>query len=199
MEKRGPDFYDTEHVFQSYSRRRSQPQSANETIEQPILWDLIGDPKGLSVLDLGCGDARVAKKFKSLGAQDYLGIDGSNRMHALAAENVEPGFSKVQRAWLEDFVPPNESFDLVTSSLVFHYLEDLNTQLDRIYRTLKPNGHLVFSVEHPVITSCNQSLESSALRQDWVVDEYFVRGRRSVAWLDDHVAKYHRTCPIAEL
>jgi SAM-dependent methyltransferase len=43
----------------------------------------------------------------------------------------------------------DRAFDLVFSSLVVHYLEDLNTLFAGFARLLKPGGCLVFSIHHP--------------------------------------------------
>jgi SAM-dependent methyltransferase len=193
MEKRGPDFYDTPEVFQYYIDHRSSGQAPNENIEQPILLDLIGQTKELSVLDLGCGDARISKKFKDLGAKKYLGIEGSKRMFELAQKNIEFEFSEVQLAWLEDFKSTSEKFDLIISSLAFHYIEDLKLLFQKLHETLAPKGRLIFSVEHPVITSNNENLKKSPVREAWLVDNYFVRGKREDHWMGDVVTKYHRT------
>jgi SAM-dependent methyltransferase len=193
MKKHGPDFYDDKKVFETYTKHRLQSNTPNETIEQPILWDLIGNPRDLAVLDLGCGAAESSKKFKNLGARRYLGIEGSEKMFQLAKENMETDFSEVQHSWLENLDPPHETFDLVISSLVFHYIDNLEVLFNKIHRTLKPGGQLIFSVEHPVLTSCNKSLENSPLRQAWIVDNYFERGARNVQWMGDTVIKYHRT------
>jgi ubiquinone/menaquinone biosynthesis C-methylase UbiE len=192
-ENRGPDFYDDEKVFEIYSSHRDRADNPNITMEQPSLWELIGNPEGLAVLDLGCGDARIAKKFRSLGARSYLGVDGSHRMLEKAKANLEPGYSDVVLSWLEDFTLTENSFDLLVSSLALHYIEDLGKVLKKAYRALKSGGRLVFSVEHPVITSCNKSLEHSPVRQAWVVDNYFERGARNVQWMGSTVTKYHRT------
>lgn len=192
MNKTGPEFYDTEEVFNYYINHRTKTTTPNETIEQPILWQLIGDPRGLKILDLGCGDARVAKKFKALGASKYLGIDGSRRMIELAKQNTDGGFSDVQLSSFADCSLAKNEFDLVVSSLAFHYAEDLKVLFQKIYASLKPGGRFIFSVEHPVITSNNQSLEQSPIRQAWLVDNYFIRGPREVKWMGDVVTKYHR-------
>lgn len=193
MEKSGPNFYDEAHVFDAYSKLRSQPQSANETIEQPILWDLIGSSQGMDVLDLGCGDANVSKRHQISGARSYVGVDGAKRMIALAQKNIQPGFSQIYHFDLLEFDYPKESFDLVTASLSLHYIRDLRALLEKIYFSLRPNGRLIFSVEHPVITSCNLSLDQNTQRESWIVDNYFSQGSRTVQWMGDTVTKYHRT------
>jgi len=193
MTKKGPEFYDNKDVLQFYMNHRSTGDAPNENMEHPLLWELIGNPNGLTVLDLGCGDARIAHQFRKLGAKQYLGVEGSQRMFELAQKNLKPGFSEVQLSWLEDLVSPAGHFDLVISSLALHYIENLKMLFDKICESLKPAGRFIFSVEHPVITSDNRSLDASPVREAWLVDNYFVRGERQVQWMGDTVTKYHRT------
>ena len=49
------------------------------------------------------------------------------------------------------------SFDLIYSSLAFHYANDWDILLAGIYRTLKPNGTLLFSAHHPDYWAKNQT------------------------------------------
>jgi SAM-dependent methyltransferase len=193
MIKHGPDFYDDSKVFETYQKHREAPDTANETIEQPILWEMIGKPRGLDVVDLGCGDARVTSKFEELGAKSYMGIEGSKRMFELASKSKIAGFSRVLLMNLEELELSKESFDLAVSSLAFHYVADLPKLLTRVHEALKPGGRLIFSVEHPVITSCNQSMAHTDVKASWVVDDYFNRGPRTVDWMGGTVTKYHRT------
>ena len=193
MSKAGPDFYDNPGVFEIYSRHRAKPDCPNETIEQPILWKMMGSPQGLKILDLGCGDARVARKFREAKAGRYVGIEGSKRMYVMAQRYVLEGFSEIKLQRLEDFVPTDPTFDLVISSLVFHYIEDLEEMFLKVNQSLRPGGRFIFSVEHPVITSCHRSMETSRLRESWLVDDYFARGERRLNWMGDVVTKYHRT------
>jgi hypothetical protein len=54
-------------------------------------------------------------------------------------------------------------------------------------------GRFVFSLEHPVITSCDRAWQTAGVRQDWIVDDYFESGPRSTDWMGGRVIKYHRT------
>jgi SAM-dependent methyltransferase len=193
MSRTGPEFYDVETVFEHYSNHRDRADNPNETIEQPILWEMIGDPSGFFVLDLGCGDARIAEAFKTAGAARYVGIEGSVRMVKRSHERIDPSFAEVRHLNLENFQPSPAEFDLIVSSLAFHYVEDIRSLFVKLHQALKPDGKLVFSVEHPVITSCNSSLDTSPIRGAWTVDGYFERGPRQVRWMGDVVTKYHRT------
>lgn len=58
---------------------------------------------------------------------------------------------------------PEESFDVILSSLAFHYVADYEILVKKIYRILKSGGKLVFTVEHPVFTAYGT--------QDWHYNE----------------------------
>jgi SAM-dependent methyltransferase len=189
----GPFFYDDPAVFSAYLNRRHSETSANETLEKPVLQALLPPIKGLDVLDLGCGEATLATELLDQGAQSYLGLDGSANMVELAQKALKGTPAQVEQAFLENWEYPTEAFDCVISRLAFHYIEDLNPLFAQIYQTLRPGGELVFSVEHPVITSHQLSMKEGGARQDWLVDRYFYTGKREFNWLGAPVLKYHRT------
>lgn len=97
---------------------------------------------------------------------------------------------------MEDLEFPPASFDVVISSLAFHYVENFDDMIKKIKSWLKPGGTLVFSTEHPVFTAYGT--------QDWYydddgkilhfpVDNYYYEGKREAVFLGEKVIKYHRT------
>ena len=97
---------------------------------------------------------------------------------------------------MEDIDLPNASFDIVLSSLAFHYIKDFEALAENISKWIKDGGEFVFSVEHPVFTSYGT--------QDWYYDEdgkilhfpvdnYYYEGKRDAVFLGEKVIKYHRT------
>lgn len=189
----GPFFYDHPDVFAQYLSRRHSETSANETLEKPILLELLPPLAGLRILDLGCGEANLAKELLAAGAASYLGLDGSANMVALAQKHLAQTPAQVEQAFIENWEYPEQAFDLVISRLAFHYLEDLQAIFAKIYQSLTPEGLFIFSVEHPVITSHQLSMKEGGARQDWLVDRYFQTGRREFQWLGAPVLKFHRT------
>jgi SAM-dependent methyltransferase len=97
----------------------------------------------------------------------------------------------VLEADLEQWEPPVGAFDLVVSSLVLHYLPNLEAVVARAARALVPGGRLVCSVEHPVVT-CTADGWSAPERETWLVDDYFASGPRDTTWLKARVIRYHR-------
>ncbi|MEM7735561.1 MAG: SAM-dependent methyltransferase, partial [Deinococcota bacterium] len=69
---------------------------------------------------------------------------------------------------------------------------DVATIFQRMFTALRPGGHLVISVEHPLIT-CNFTPLANGSRTTWQVDNYFVEGSREHSWLGQSLTKYHHT------
>ena len=189
----GPSFYDDDAVFHAYMQHRQRPDSPNNALELPILRELLGDLQGRRILDLGCGDAALGWEALALGCQSYIGLEGSRNMVAVAGETLAGTPGQVVHATIEGWDYPPARFDLVVSRLALHYIADFAQTLALVYRTLESGGRLVFSVEHPVITSSDRGWTPGTPRQDWLVDDYFVSGERVTRWLGGDVRKYHRT------
>ncbi|GAB4214202.1 MAG: class I SAM-dependent methyltransferase [Roseiflexaceae bacterium] len=193
MEYTGAEFFNDAAVLDTYMRHRYREDSPNNSMEGPVMMELIGDVAGQRVLDLGCGDGRFGLELLGLGAVSYLGLEGSGRMVRLAEEHLAGGPGRVLLQRVEEWDYPPRAFDLVVSRLALHYVADLPTLCQQVYRTLAPGGRFVFSVEHPVITSCDRSWPADTPRQEWTVDDYFLTGERVTNWLGSTVRKYHRT------
>jgi SAM-dependent methyltransferase len=70
--KDGPEFFDDPDVFDIYLSKRSFSGNPNETLERPVLGELIGEMRGLRILDLGCGDARIGLDAFETGCAAYV-------------------------------------------------------------------------------------------------------------------------------
>jgi len=189
------NIYDDEEFFAGYSRLRRSVEGLDGAPEWPALRGLLPNLSGLKVLDLGCGFGWFCRWARQQGAVDVLGIDVSEKMLARArAAIADPAITYI-RADLEQLELQPGWFDVVYSSLAFHYVENLSGLLSQAYRSLVPGGHLVFSVEHPIFTAPSEpswSLDAAG-RKIWPVDGYLDEGPRSTNWLAKGVIKQHRT------
>ena len=188
----GQDFYDDPTVFKKYLQHRQRIESPNETIEKPIILELTQTIQG-DVLDLGCGYGDLSVDLIDQGIHHYTGIDASDNMIRLALSQFASPVTTFLRANIEEWAFPHKSFDWVISRLVFHYLDDLDQLFNQLHHTLREKGQLVFSVEHPLITSSMHLPVKNEEKKEWVVDQYFELGRRSQKWMDGLVIKYHRS------
>jgi SAM-dependent methyltransferase len=201
----GPEFYDD--VFATYMAMRLRRDSPNETMEAPVFDELVGDVRRLRVLDLGCGAAAYGKDVLGRGAARYVGIEGSRKMAAAAREMLQNTTAEVIEQRIETWADPPidnrrrpaaseapaDAFDLAVSRLALHYVADIGPLFSAVARALVSGGRFVFSVEHPVITSCSRGWREGTARQDWLVDNYFDTGSRMTTWLGGEVEKFHRT------
>jgi len=110
-----------------------------------------------------------------------------------AKEKLAGTHGRVECANIETWDYPSRQFDLVTSRLAFHYLPEIEPIFAKVHRALIEGGRFIFSIEHPVITSCDRAWQSGGPRQDWIVDNYFETGPRRTHWMGGEVIKYHRT------
>ena len=71
--------YDDETFFSNYLQIRADKDNYNDMIEQPAVFNLLGDVRGKRVLDIGCGYGTTAAAVAAAGAASVLGIDPSER------------------------------------------------------------------------------------------------------------------------
>jgi len=187
--------YDDNDFFNKYIAKRKKGNSPNETIEKPIIDELIQSVEGKVILDLGCGDGKYGKELLQKGAQFYHGIEGSSNMYQLALKNLPKENTTVEHQDIEQHNYAEAKYDLVLSRLVFHYIENLESLFNQIHKSLKLGGELIFSIEHPVITSCYKAYNDKSIkkRQHWIVDDYFKSGERVNIWIEKEVIKFHKS------
>jgi SAM-dependent methyltransferase len=189
------NIYDDAGFFQNYSQLPRSLRGLDGAPEWPALRALLPPLAGRHVLDLGCGFGWFCRFAAGEGAAEVVGVDVSERMLARAKAETNAAAVRYDQADLEVYEPPARRFDLVYSSLAFHYLADLPSVFGRVRRALKPGGRFVFSVEHPIMTAPrHQSWASDASGLPvWPVGAYLDEGRRVTDWLAEGVVKQHRT------
>jgi len=185
--------YDDPEFFSRYRQMRLQRSGLNEDLEQPALVRLLPRVTGADVLDIGCGDGTLVRFLADQGARHVLGIDPSHRMLAIAASHGSSGVSYC-RASAESFALAPGSVDLVVSSLALHYVADYQGLVRRVAQWLRPGGHLIYSVEHPICTASNPMTSWHECHGDrhWPVDDYADEAPRVQSWLGGQVTKHHR-------
>ncbi|KAG4415919.1 hypothetical protein IFR04_010937 [Cadophora malorum] len=187
--------YDNQDFFKEYIQLPRQVEGLDGTPEWQDLQALIPNPKGTNFLDLGCGFGWVGRWAREEGAESVLGVDVSEKMLSKAVGFPTDSCVTYVQADLESFELPINKFDIVFSSLTFHYLKGLPVLISGIYRSLTPGGALVFSVEHPIFTAPRNAkfIEDAEGQSIWPLDSYLSEGSRTTNWLAEGVIKQHRT------
>ena len=196
--KKLKNVYDNEKFFQGYMAIREGENNHNDLIEQPAIMSIMPSVKGKRVLDLGCGYGQNSFDFAKNGAEYVLGIDLSEKMLDKAKrENNHPCVDYL-RMDMEKIHTINKKFDVVYSSLAFHYVKDFKKLINDIYKLLDDGGELIFSQEHPITTATvdgkgdfNKSEDGRYL--SYTFSNYNEDGERIVTWFVDGLTKYHRS------
>lgn len=191
------NIYDNEIFFAGYKKIRENQVNANNLFEIPALFSMMPNLKDKTILDLGCGFGEHCKGFVESGAKKVIGIDISEKMLEIAKqENADSKITYINMP-MENIFELTEKFDIVISSLAFHYVEDFAGVVKNVYKLLNENGTFIFSQENPLCT-CHSG------GQRWTKDEngnklylnlsnYGIEGERESTWFVDDVKKYHRT------
>ena len=191
------NIYDNETFFGEYRKLREREVNANNLFELPTLFSLLPDLEGKKVLDLGCGSGERCIDYLKKGAASVTGVDISEKMLAVAeAENNDPRITYLKMP-MEEIGSIDDEFDVVISSLAFHYVEDFGGVVANVYRLLRDGGIFLFSQEHPLATCY------SGKGDRWTRDEngkklyaniadYCVERRNDSTWFVEGVQRYHR-------
>ncbi|MBV8328592.1 class I SAM-dependent methyltransferase [Chryseobacterium sp.] len=188
--------YDQPSFFDQYEKMLRSRIGLEGAGEWHTLKNMLPDFKGKTVLDLGCGFGWHCRYAIENGATSVIGIDLSEKMLARAKEINNPEGIQYEKKALEDADYPDQSFDIVLSSLTLHYVESLETIVQNIYRWLNFGGYFIFSVEHPIFTAEGGQdwiYDKNGEKTCWPVDRYFIEGTRNTTFLGENVIKYHRT------
>ena len=191
------NIYDNETFFAGYKKIRDNEANANNLFEIPALFSMMPDLKGKKVLDLGCGFGEHCRQFVNCGAEKVVGIDISEKMLEVArVENCDPKITYLNMP-MEDIAELQDTFDIVISSLAFHYVEDFEGVIRNIHNLLKENGIFIFSQENPLCT-CHSggnrwTRDENGNKLHLNLADYGVEGERKTVWFVDDVKKYHRT------
>lgn len=189
--------YDNNDFFKEYKSMRDRKINANELIEIPIMKKMFPDVKGKDVLDLGCGVGEMSRYCAKNGAKSVLGLDISNNMIGEARQNNDCPNVQFEVLGMEELDKIDKKFDVIFSSLAFHYIEDFEKLMKDISNLLNDGGILLFSQENPLVTASileegvSKYIEKNGKRI-FALSDYNLIGERRIDWNINGVIKYHR-------
>jgi SAM-dependent methyltransferase len=153
----------------------------------PAQLELCGEVRGLSVLDVGCGNGYFARALARQGAR-VTGVDISPRMieHANQQESAEP--LGIEYHVLDAAILPagfaRQSFDRATSCLALQDMPSVDRVLSGVHALLRAGGRFVASIAHPCTDTPFRvwELDSSGAKRWLCIDRYFERGPLEYTW-----------------
>lgn len=122
--------------------------------QDPVIFQALGDVRGLSLVDLACGDGFYTRRFRAeCGADPVMGIDLSPKQIERARKiehdqplGIEYGVGDVTQLELD------RPFDVATAIHLLHYLEnadEIESTLKSVYDLLSEEGHFVTMIANP--------------------------------------------------
>ena len=140
--------YDDPVLARAYARV-SAANVCNAAYERPAVHELLGEVRGLDVLDAGCAAGAHSAWLVEQGAR-VVALDSSAAMVRLAGERLGASARVLQGDLAQPLALPAAAFDVVLCSLTLHYLEDWRAPLGEFRRVLRPLGRLVISTPPPI-------------------------------------------------
>ena len=101
----------------------------------------------MKLLEFGCGTGTTALTHAPL-VDRILAIDISSRMLEIAEQKAKAasiGNVVFERAAIDDFTAPDNSFDVVLGMSILHLLADRDMAIAKVHKMLKPGGVFVSS------------------------------------------------------
>ncbi len=148
-------------LAETYEAAREREDSLDRLLDWPCQRALIGDVRGKSILDLGCGSGAKAIQLADDGAARVVGLDVSHAfIEALQRKDTPPNTS-----WVEADVDQlhevaelsGQRFDVVT--ILCSSLGSARTRtLRRIRELLAEDGAVILYMAHPLRFSLQRSL-----------------------------------------
>jgi len=154
-----------------YHKKRLKGKTFNQLIERPASFALLGNVKRKKVLDAGCGSGIYSNLLAKKGAK-VSGLELSKEMLDIAKDYCKYYKIDFKQGSIDNIPYKNNSFDIILSSLVIHYLKNPEKAFKEFNRVLKKNGTLVFSTHHPVFAAMHD-LKKVRGKNIMSIEDYF--------------------------
>lgn len=152
------------------------------------------------VLDIGCGTGTLAVQIKRRQADvEVVGLDPDAKALVRGSLKAKRAGVSVQfdRGFSDALAYPDESFDRVFSSFMFHHLElqEKERTLREVRRVLKPDGRLLLldfaghERSHPRLANNTESIVLALMREAGFVEPKTIEHRTPFAGLM-HIVYY---------
>jgi ubiquinone/menaquinone biosynthesis C-methylase UbiE len=153
----------------------------------PAQLALCGEVRGLSILDVGCGNGYFARALAQGGAR-VTAFDISPRMieHAKRLEAAEPlgiDYRVLDAAALPAGFDP-QSFDMATSCMALQDMPQIAKVFRGVHALLRPGCRFVASITHPCTDTPHRVWErdEDGAKRWLCIDRYFERGAFEYRW-----------------
>jgi SAM-dependent methyltransferase len=197
--------------------RMGKDWTRNE-LNNPAMFEMLGDIKDKKILDLGCGEGFNSRLMAANGAL-VTGVDFSKNMIELAIQE-----EKGEKLGIEYYVADaadlsifeDQIFDIIASFMAIQDVADYKGAIKEANRVLKDSGRFVFIIPHPCFevrildgkkiggwayeegteikdkeSALNQKLDKTPLH--YTIDLYFDTRSDIINWNMQRLKKHFKT------
>ncbi len=159
-------------------------------LNNPATFELIGNTRGQTVLDVACGEGYNTRILARQDAKT-VGIDVSEKMIEFAKmeeekERLGIRYYVMDAAALKEL--PDDRFDLVTCFMSLQDIRNYRKAMSEVVRVLKDRGRFVFSIPHP----CFENIIVRGKRTS-ISERYFSEIKYLLPWDVGRLTKPFRT------
>ncbi len=157
---------------------------------------IIGDVKGLDILEVGCGGGQNSIVLAKWGAKSVVGLDQSEKQLEYArrlAESVNVDVQFVKSDMEDISILGDATFDLIVSMHAMNYASDIQSVFNECARLLRVDGRFVTCMNHPIWLVFGEAMEMNDLSK---IVNYFRNEREIWDWTDyngDSIATFEST------
>jgi len=120
-------------------------------LEEPLVRALVGDVRGLTVADIGCGTGRHTVHLAEAGAR-VTAVDFTPEMMAQAIEKTKGQEVRFVTHDVKERLPlEGNAFDRVLCCLVLEHISDMDAVIGEMARICRPGGLVLISDLHPAM------------------------------------------------
>jgi ubiquinone/menaquinone biosynthesis C-methylase UbiE len=142
---------DTREGYDRWSHQYDADGNPLIALEEKFFPGILGEVRGLTVADVGCGTGRRATRLASSGAR-VVALDFSTGMMRKAREKVATRNVSLVAADISGRLPLSDHrFDRVICCLVLDHIHDVGGLFGELKRICRPDGFIAISAMHPAM------------------------------------------------
>lgn len=122
-----------------------------DELNNPAMFELLGDIHGKRILDLGCGEGYNSRIMARKGAK-IIGVDFSEKMIDFAIQQEKKKRLGIDYYVLDAcnlYIFKNNTFDVVACFMALQDIENYQDAVKEVCRVLRKRGYFVFVIPHP--------------------------------------------------
>lgn len=140
-----------EHLAELWDAKTKNSGNVSDQTNLKTILKFVGNPKGLNIYEIACGNGYLSRKLKKAGAKEVHASDASPTLIDKATNSYDSNGIKYSVREGTDFSRlPKNHFDYIVIHQGIFYIKDITKLMRGAKSILKPGGSIVFNITHPL-------------------------------------------------